>query len=228
MAKVIVVEDETPTRRAIAAALREAGFEVSEASDAMACKALMKTMEPDAIVLDLGLPGLSGIDFVEELRVQSDVGLLIVTRRDTQEARIKCLDLGADDYLIKPVHYGELAARIRSVLRRRQVTRGRRKQLGPWIVDMDARAVTAGVESASLTRGEFDILAALIDAHGKIVSREELLRFVSRRPLDADVRSVDALVSRLRRKLGEHLTAPGMILTAQGFGYRLSLVAADL
>ena len=227
MSRVVVVEDETFTRHAIALALREAGFEVSEAADAFACRAVLKTLRADVVVLDLGLPGLDGMAFAAELRSLSDVGLVIVTQREAPEARIQALDLGADDYLVKPVHLGELAARIRSVLRRRRSAPGQVRRLGRWVIDFDSRTVTAGGRLADLTRGEFDILTRLMEAKGKIVSREALLQVTSRRPNEADVRSVDALVSRLRRKLGEAGDEVDLILTAPGFGYRLRLMAED-
>lgn len=221
MYSVAVVEDETLTRKAITLSLREAGYTVHEASDALACRALLRQTRLDVIVLDLGLPGIDGMSFARELRGGSDVGLIIVTRQSTPEARIAALDIGADDYLVKPVHYGELAARIRSVMRRANRERGRRARLGPWIVDLEARTVCKGGENANLTRGEFDILVRLVDANTKIVTRQELLSVISRSPLESDLRSVDALVSRLRRKL-DAPEGDSLIATAPGFGYRLA------
>ena len=220
MFRVAVVEDEPLSCKAMVLALRSEGFTAHGASDAYACRALMEAEDIDLVVLDLGLPGLDGLTFARELRGRGKVGLVIVTRRSEPEARIAALDLGADDYLVKPVHLGELAARLRSVLRRTHPYRGRRRRVGPWIVDLDARTVSAGEVGASLTRGEFDILAKLVEAEAKIVSRQDLASIVSRNPEDADLRSVDALVSRLRRKLD----GPGdesLIVTAPGFGYRL-------
>ena len=221
---VAVVEDEDFTRRAIGLALREQGFEVHEAADAHACRPLLNTHRIDVLLLDLGLPGIQGMDFAAELRNRGKMGLIVVTRQSDPEARIQALDLGADDYLVKPVHFGELAARIRSVVRRCQPESGRLKSVGPWTIDLDARTATNGTRSAALTRGEFDILARLIDADGRIVSREELLRIISRKPQDSDLRSVDALTSRIRRKLE---CGPGqdLIVTAPGFGYRLNSAA---
>lgn len=221
MYSVAVVEDEDLTRRAIALSLREAGFTVHEASDALACRALLRQARLDVIVLDLGLPGVDGMRFAGEIRGRSDIGLVIVTRQSAPEARIAALDLGADDYLVKPIHFGELAARIRSVMRRSGRTRGRRWKVGQWIVDLEARIVSKGTLNANLTRGEFDILARLVQANTKIVTREELLSVISRSPQASDMRSVDALVSRLRRKLDDTNDA-SLIATAPGFGYRLA------
>jgi DNA-binding response OmpR family regulator len=223
---VAVVEDETLTRKAIALPLREAGFTVHEASDALACRALLRRTRLDVVVLDLGLPGIDGMSFARELRGGSDIGLIIVTRQSAPEARIAALDLGADDYLVKPIHYGELAARIRSVMRRSGRGRGRRKRLGQWIVDLEARTVSNGTLTASLTRGEFDILVRLVQADAKIVTRQELLSLISRSPHESDLRSVDALVSRLRRKLDES-GGDSLIATAPGFGYRLAIAPEE-
>jgi DNA-binding response OmpR family regulator len=223
MPRVIIVEDETITRRAMATALREAGFSVSEAADAFACRAALQ-QPADAVVLDLGLPGMNGLELAEELSIRKELGLLVVSRRTEPETRIEALDLGVDDFLVKPIHFGELAARVRSVLRRRSLQRSRRVSVGRWQVDLETREAVDGAERAALTRGEFDILARLVEARGKIVSREDLLRAVSRNPQESDMRSVDALVSRLRRKLGDPSDAAALILTAPGFGYRLAAV----
>jgi DNA-binding response OmpR family regulator len=153
--------------------------------------------------------------------------LIVVTRRSEPEARIATLDVGADDYLVKPVHVGELAARIRSVMRRRRPAGHRVVTLGRWRIDLDARTATDGPRSAGLTRGEFEILAMLISADGKVVSREDMLIAISRNPLDADLRSVDVLVSRIRRKLGPTLGDQDVIVTAPGLGYQLGTIDAD-
>jgi DNA-binding response OmpR family regulator len=228
MIRVAIVEDEDLTRRGMALALRNQGFEVHEAADAIACRALLERQRVEAIVLDIGLPGLDGLSFATQLRQRTDIGLLIVTRRAGSKAQIEALDLGADDYMVKPVDFGELAARIRSVVRRRSPLRNRRVRLGTWLVDLEARTAVDGATVAPLTRGEFDVLAQLIEAQSKIVSREDLMVVVSRRPDGADTRSVDTLVSRIRRKLGDDHEAPTLIITAHGFGYRLREPAVEL
>jgi len=220
--RVLVVEDEDLTRQAIALGLRHEGLVVAEAADGAACLAQLKLAAFDLVVLDLGLPDLDGLRLAAELRHRSRLGLIVVTRRAAVEARIEALDIGADDYLVKPVDYAELAARIRSVVRRRGPPPRRQISLGLWIVDLDARTVTEAGRDAGLTRGEFDILARLAEAEGRVVSRDDLLEVMSRNPGETDPRSVDMLVSRIRRKLAGGSQAGELITTAPGYGYRLS------
>ena len=221
--RVLVVEDEDLTRQAIALGLRHEGLVVAEAADGAACLAQLKQSAFDLVVLDLGLPDLDGIRLAAELRQRSRLGLIVVTRRAAVEARIEALDIGADDYLVKPVDYAELAARVRSVVRRRGPPPRRQHALGPWIIDLDARTVTIGDRDAGLTRGEFDILGRLTEAEGRVVSRDELLEVMSRNPGETDPRSVDMLVSRIRRKLAIAELQGELIATAPGYGYRLTI-----
>lgn len=227
MVKVVVVEDEPLTRRAIELSLSREGFEVEGAADAAACRAVLRRGRVDAVVLDLGLPDADGLALAAELRAKSDLGLVIVTRRGELETRIAALDLGADDYLVKPVHWGELSARLRSVLRRRRPGRPSRRRLGGWLIDLEARTAVAGGGKAQLTRGEFDVLALLIEAEGRIVAREELLKAISRNPEEGDPRSVDVLISRLRKKLAAGSEEAEIILTAPGLGYQLATTATE-
>jgi DNA-binding response OmpR family regulator len=191
---------------------------VTEAADGAACLAAINAEGFDVVVLDLGLPDLDGVALAARLRERGRLGLIVVTRRAEVEARIEALDVGADDYLVKPVHYAELAARIRSLVRRRGPPARRRVRLGDWRIDLDARTVLSDARDANLTPGEFDLVARLVQAEGRVVGREDLLESVSRNPGEADPRTVDMLVSRIRRKLGNVGTA---IVTAPGYGYRL-------
>jgi DNA-binding response OmpR family regulator len=221
-ARIIVVEDEPLTRSTYAKSLAADGHAVRMAADVFACRAALKAADADVILLDLGLPGVDGLTFARELRSAGDIGVIVVTSKEDADSRIAALDEGADDYVIKPVHLGELAARVRSVLRRRSQARGRRFQLGGWLVDLSRRTVhREGLDTVSLTRGEFDLLERLIVADGKIVSRELLSEAINRGGGDGDPRSADALVSRLRRKLVAHDEGAELIVTAAGFGYRL-------
>lgn len=216
--RVLVVEDEPLTRTTLVQVLRGEGHEVRGAGCVPSSRAALKDERADVILLDLGLPGESGMDFARELRATSDCGLIVVSRQSDAATRIAALDVGADDYLTKPVDFEELAARVRSVARRAlRSGAGGVWQIGPLRLDAGARQVTVDGAAVTLTRGEFDLLQALAEAGTRIVTREALSARVARG--EGDLRSVDALVSRLRRKLGAE--AGGLIETAPGFGYRL-------
>lgn len=214
---IVVVEDEPLTRASLAAFLTREGHRVRQASCAASCRAALKAEPADMVLLDIGLPGEDGLTLARELRRTGECGVIIVSERGEVATRIAALDDGADDYVTKPVHLEELAARVRSVARRRR-TGGSTLTIGPVFVDVSARAVEVEGRAVVLTRGEFDLLCKLAEADGKIVSREALSGAVARG--EGDLRSVDALVSRLRRKLAADGGA--LIVTAPGFGYRLA------
>ncbi len=220
--KVLVVEDEDFTRRALCLALTHEGFEVEEAADAATCRTRLRDKTFEVVVLDLGLPDDDGVTLAGEIRRRGDLGVVVVTRRGEPETRIEALEIGADDYLVKPVHFGELAARIRSVMRRRGST-GDQRRVGRLVVDLAARSVVDGSTRISLTRGEFAILARLVTADGAVVGRADLLGTISRHPSDADLRSVDVLISRIRRKLGLAPDARSLIVSVPGVGYQLGV-----
>lgn len=219
--RLIVVEDEPLTRASLAAFLQRLGHEVRQASCVAACRAALKSEPADVVLLDIGLPGENGLDFARELRQSAECGVIMVSERGEVATRIAALDDGADDYLTKPVHLDELAARVRSVARRRGAG-GEVVRIGSVTVDPAARRVEVEGRPAALTRGELDILLKLIEAGGKIVSRATLSEVVARG--EGDLRTVDALISRLRRKLAAEGDEP-VIATAPGFGYRLATPA---
>lgn len=223
-ARIIVVEDEPLIRELYVRTLETAGFDVVGAADAAACSAVLRQAAADLVMLDLGLPGLDGMSFARELRRTSDVGVIVVSRRHLPEDRIAALELGCDDYLVKPVHLGELCARVQAVLRRR-VTK-RRMRFGTIVLDLDARSVELDGHAVDLTRGEFTILEILAKAGGNIVGRERLSGSVSRSPAEVDLRTVDSLVRRIRRKL-ESRSAANVIVTVSGLGYRLGVPIED-
>lgn len=222
---VLVVEDEPLTREMTVQFLANEGFAVRAASDLSACRAALNAQPADIVILDLGLPGEDGLVLAQELRADPSVEVIVVTMRSEPDDRIIALDSGADDYLIKPVHLGELAARVRAAERRQHRTRRKCFSFGGFTLDPDRRVLIDRQGSAApLTRGEFGVLLCLAEADGKIVSRETLSQVASRRSEDTrDLRSVDALISRLRRKLGDREA----ITTAPGFGYRLALKSSD-
>jgi two-component system torCAD operon response regulator TorR len=215
---IVVVEDEPLTRASLVAFLSRQGHRVRPASCVASCRAALRQETADMVLLDIGLPGEDGLTYARELRSSGTCGVIIVSERGEMATRIAALDDGADDYLTKPVHLEELAARIGSVARRRRPA-GERLTFAHVTLAPAARSVTAGDAPVNLTRGEFDLLCKLAEAEGKIVSREALSETVSRG--EGDLRSVDALVSRLRRKLAAPDGA-SLIATAPGFGYRLA------
>lgn len=223
-AHVLVVEDEPVTRNAYANALIADGHHVRTAAGASACIAALGAELADVVVLDLGLPdsGADQLALARDLCARADLEVIIVSARESVDTKIASLELGATDYLVKPVNLSELAARVRRMYRRQQEQRGSTFKLGQWTIHIERRVVT-GEDGAvvALTRGEFDLLAKLAEARGKIVSRERLSETVSRG--DGDLRSVDALVSRLRKKLHDNAQNPALIVTSPGFGYRLGV-----
>jgi len=228
-AAVLIVEDERLTRDAYARALTADGHTVRIAAGAEACRAALRAQPADVIVLDLGLPdgGPDMLSLARELCSSGDYEVIVVTMRANVETRVAALDLGASDYLVKPVDVRELAARVRRLHRRTQERRGKRYQFGEWTIDCEQRTIIAAdSRTAILTRGEFDLLVLLIEAQGRIVSRERLSDAVSRG--QGDLRSVDALVSRVRRKLGDENQSAQLITTSPGFGYRIGVSATAL
>lgn len=224
-ARVIVIEDEPALRELYARTLKQAGYEVRSAAGAEACRSLLRDETADLLLLDIGLPGVDGLTFAREFADVPDIGLVIVSRRDAPADRIAALELGCDDYLTKPVHLGELVARVMAVLRRRAPRR--KLGLGPFRIDMEAHAISTAAGEIPLTRGEFAILALLVAAKGKVVAREALFERVSRRPDEGDLRTVDILVSRIRRKVAGIEGGDRLIVTAPGFGYRTGLEAVE-
>ncbi|MFY7959308.1 MAG: winged helix-turn-helix domain-containing protein, partial [Elsteraceae bacterium] len=186
--------------------------------------------KPIALVLmDLRLPDASGMDLAKELRQTSHAGLIFVTSVNDEIDRVLGLELGADDYVTKPIALRELLARIRSTLRRvapaGEASRSATMRfLGPWEIDLFRReARDAAGAVAQLTRAEFDLLAALVEADGRSVARDLLLDVVSNRSEEVSDRTVDTLISRLRAKLEADPKQPGLVLTDRGVGYRAAV-----
>lgn len=223
---VLVTDDERSVRSAVRRALTLEGYRVTEAEDgAQALQAIARD-HPDAIVLDVMMPELDGYEVCRALRDRGDsTPILMLTARDEVDQRVKGLDSGADDYLVKPFSPRELAARVAAVLRRASL--GRRTAVdsfgdGRLLLDGDAREVTVDGRSVPLTRCEFDLLAALARHPGRVLSRYELITRVQGYDHDGYERTIDAHVKNLRRKLGEDPRAPRFVETVTGVGYKLT------
>jgi DNA-binding response OmpR family regulator len=215
---VLVVEDDRAIAELVALYLRRDGFGVLTESDGEAALAAVRRHRPVAIVLDVGLPGMDGIEVCRRLRAGQDrTPVLFVTARDDEVDRILGLEIGADDYVTKPFSPRELAVRVRTVLRRARATEGEVLAVGRVRLDVDRRRVHSGDEEVSLTATEFDLLAHLMRAPGRVFSREQLLSAVWGYDFDPRSNVVDVGIRRLRKKLGPD--AP--IETVRNVGYRL-------
>ncbi len=218
MARILVVEDDALTAQVIRDALTFVGYQVEVARDGEDALAMFIASEFDLVLLDLILPSVSGLEILAQVRLRSDLPVIILTARDEGEEKVTGLDLGADDYITKPVRSDELLARVRARLRR-PVSRAadRVQTLGDVAVDLGARVVTVGGEPAHLTPTEFRLLEILMEHSGVTVRRDDLVLTLGGE--DATEQALQTHVSRLRRKLG----ADGdRIKTAWGVGYRLA------
>lgn len=224
MKRVLIVEDEVKIARLVRDYLRQAGFDVLEATDGPSGLAMARAEKPDMIVLDLGLPGMDGLDVTRQLRATSAVPIIILTARTDESDRIVGLELGADDYVDKPFSPKELIARIRAVLRRADATLGGGElvRAGDMTIDIPKRRVTIGDDEVELTSTEFDLLLTLARRPGRIYTRAQLLDAVHGVSFDSYERSVDAHIKNIRRKIEPDPKRPTMVLTVYGVGYRFS------
>ena len=215
---VLVVEDEPPIAEVIRLNLAAAGYGVQVERDGLAALAAIGSVRPAAVVLDVGLPGIDGIELCRRLRGAGDwTPVLFVTARDDEVDRIVGLELGADDYITKPFSPRELVARVGGVLRRTRGVADAMPELvaGDLVVDLGRRRVTAGGHEYALTTTEFELLAFLLRRPGRVFSREQLLSEVWGYASAAGTRTVDVHVAQLRAKLGD--SSP--IRTVRGYGY---------
>ena len=224
-ALVLVIEDDKPMRRFLAASLGTQGYRVAEAETGRIALTLMATQPPDLVILDLGLPDIDGMAVLSEFRSWSQVPVIVLSAREKERDKVQALDQGADDYLLKPFSVQELFARIRAAFRR--ATRlGQDKEGGLFTVrelsvDLARRSVLRAGEQIHLTPIEFRLLAALVKNAGKVVTHEQLLREVWGPNSTEQVHYVRIYMSSLRRKLEEDPTRPRYLLTETGIGYRL-------
>lgn len=222
---LIVLEDDPVTRSMIGRYFSNEGFDVREAASAAECRALLKERDVDLLFVDIKLPDANGISFAQEIREKSPIGIIFVTQLDSELDRVVGLEVAGDDYVTKPINLRELMARSRALLRRRkldreQVERRNVVAFGPYILDLTRRELSKSGQPIALTRGEFDLLAALVEAEGRPLYRDYLAEVISSRSGEGDTRTVDSLVSRLRRKLAHPDGGSALIVTVTGIGYR--------
>lgn len=227
-AHILVVEDDGEMRTLIAKFLRQNGYRVTGARDGREMWETLGNAPVDLILLDVMLPGQSGLDLTRALRAKTRVPIIMVTARGDETDRIVGLELGADDYIPKPFSRPELLARIRAVLRRAQPAgeasaaglAGDRILFAGWALDRRRRELAAPDGSAvDLSGGEYDMLLAFCEHPQRVLSRDQLLDLARNRVSDSIDRSVDVMVSRLRRKLEPTDESPALIKTIRGAGY---------
>jgi DNA-binding response OmpR family regulator len=217
--RILVVEDDPRTSASIALYLRHDGFDVVTAADGASALEEAGRAMPDLVVLDLMLPGVDGLEVCRAVRSSSDVPVIMLTARSTEEDKLRGLGVGADDYVTKPFSPRELVARVHAVLRR---TRGPRVAGVRGVeIDLDLRTVRRGDRTVSVTPTEFRILEVLASAPGRPFSRAELADRVFGYERDAQARTLDAHVMNLRRKIERDPRRPAVVVTVFGVGYRL-------
>jgi DNA-binding response OmpR family regulator len=220
--RILVVEDETPIAEAVAYALRGAGYDVDLAADGEAGLEAARGRPFDLMVLDVMLPGLSGLDLCRALRAESDMPIVMLTARDTEHDVVNGLEIGADDYVTKPFSVAELVSRVRSLLRRRDLDRAQAVQrIGDLEIDVARHSATLAGEALSLTRSEFRLVTLLASEPGRVFTREELIEHLWEDGYEGDRRAIDVHVSNLRRKLEDDPRNPRRVQTVRGAGYRL-------
>jgi DNA-binding response OmpR family regulator len=224
MRTILVVEDEPQIAGLVRDYLEHAGFAVLTAGDGAGALALARTRRPDAILLDLGLPRIDGLDVIRALRRDSAVPIVILSARGDETDRVTGLELGADDYVVKPFSPKELVARVRAVLRRVEA-RPNPDQLivtGDLEVDLARRRVTADGRRVDLTPTEFELLATLAREPGRVWTRSQLLDAVHGFSLETYERAIDGHIRNLRRKLEPDDASPRYVRTVHGVGYALA------
>jgi len=224
MRKILVVEDETKIARLVSDYLEQAGFTVLLAADGYAALRTARAAKPDLIVLDLGLPGPDGLDVIRELRKTSRVPIVILTARGDESDRVVGLELGADDYVVKPFSPKELVARVRAVLRRTEGESAGAEviRVADVEIDIPRLRVTVGERAVELTPTEFHLLSTLAREPGRVFTRSQLLDAVHGVAFESYERAIDAHIKNIRRKLEPVPGVPQYLLTVHGVGYRFT------
>lgn len=229
-AKLLIVEDEVVTRQTLARLFQQEGYEVFDAADGKQMEHIMAQQPVDLIIMDVNLPGQSGLELAESLREQKNIGLVFLTGRDSDEDRLLALELGADDYLIKPYNPKELTIRVRNLYRRIEhsqkpsepkVEGSREFHFNGWVLDCDSRCLYSPEKQMfRLPKSEYRAMELFLTQPGKIHDRETLVRKMLDRELRPNDRTVDVAIRRIRRHFESHPETPNLITTIHGEGYR--------
>jgi len=228
--KLLIVEDEVVTRQTLTRLFQQEGYEVFDAADGRQMEHIMAQQQIDIIIMDVNLPGQSGLELAESLREQNNIGLVFLTGRDSDEDRLLALELGADDYLIKPYNPRELTVRVRNLARRieqineskeSEVEGSKQYHFSGWVLDCDSRCLySPDRKMFRLPKSEYRALELFLTQPGKIHDRDTLVRKMLDRELRPNDRTVDVAIRRIRRHFEAHPDTPNLITTIHGEGYR--------
>lgn len=222
---VLVVDDEPQIVQLVRDYLEHGGFAVLSAGDGPTALRIARTQHPDLVILDLGLPGLDGLDVTRSLRRDGAVPIIMLTARDDESDKLVGLELGADDYITKPFSPKELVARVRAVLRRVEGLAAAPDVIrvgGDVEVDVPQMRVTVAGRSVELTHTEFQLLATMVRQPGRVFTRAQLLDAVHGVAVESYERAIDAHIKNIRRKVEPDPRSPRYLLTAYGVGYRFA------
>jgi two-component system KDP operon response regulator KdpE len=221
MTRVLVVDDEAQIRRALTTNLRARGYEVDQASTGEQALTLAADHHPDVVILDIGLPGVDGIDVLRGLRGWSSVPVIMLTVREDESDKIEALDAGADDYVTKPFSMGELLARLRAALRRRApVDEQAVVATDDFTIDLASKRVQRDGEDVHLTPLEWGVVEVLVRHPGKLVTQRQLLQEVWGPQYETETNYLRLYLAQIRRKLEPEPSRPRYFVTEPGMGYR--------
>jgi two-component system KDP operon response regulator KdpE len=224
-ARILVVDDEAGLRKALATNLRARGYDVELAETGERALVLAAERHPDLVVLDLGLPGIDGIEVIEGIRGWSNVPIVVLSARGAEDAKVAALDAGADDFVTKPFGMAELLARVRAGLRRGAPAGDEAATVvtASFTVELAAKRVLVDGEAAHLTPTEWHVLEVLARSAGKLVSQQQLLHEVWGPAYETETNYLRLYLAQLRRKLEPDPSRPRHLITEPGMGYRLEL-----
>lgn len=223
MARILVVDDEPQIRKVVTSYLSKEGFEVAEAADGPSAVSQVDLLEPDVVILDVMLPGFDGVEALRQIRMRSDIYVIMLTARADEADKLVGLSVGADDYMTKPFSARELVARVKAVLRRARSGSTQDADLiihGGLTIDNAAHSVSVDGEAVDLTALEYDLLTALASSPGRVFTRGQLIERVWGWDFFGDERVVDVHIRKLRQKLGDDPHSPRFVATLRGVGYR--------
>ena len=224
LGRLLIVDDEPQILRALTPALAAAGFTVSTADNGEAALAQLAGEPSELVILDLGLPDMDGKEVIQRIREWSDCPIIVLSARDLESEKIAAQDLGADDFVNKPVGVGELLARMRAVMRgrERRFSAQPRFQFGELEINFPARRVMIQGEEVRLTPREYQLLRILAGHAGQVVTHRQIITAVWGTDTNADAQFVRVLMAQLRQKLERDPSSPELLMTEPGIGYRLT------